>query len=298
MRISEKGKQLIKSYEGCRLVAYRCPAGVLTIGWGHTGDVFEGQTITQQQADDLFDTDIVRYERPVQAYDVNQNQYDSLVSFCYNCGPGALEDVMTSGDVTGTMTLYRNGGGVVLPGLVRRRAEEVELYNTPVGGAITSNVYVVKSGDTLSGIALKFNTTYQELARINNIDDPNLISVGQVLKIKSDAVENIPVPPVNTGQTYIVQSGDSLSGIAAIYGTIWQDLAKINNIDNPSLIYPGQELRVNGVVSYQPTYYTVQSGDNLSVIANNYGTSWQSIAELNGLDNPNLIYEGQQLKIK
>ncbi|MGL5085959.1 MAG: lysozyme, partial [Clostridium sp.] len=132
MRISEKGKQLIKSYEGCRLTAYKCPAGAWTIGWGRTSGVFEGMQITQQQADDMFNEDVKRYEVPAKYGSFNQNQFDALTSFAYNCGMGALDDVLTSGYITDTMSLYRNGGGVVLPGLVRRRAEEVELYNTPV----------------------------------------------------------------------------------------------------------------------------------------------------------------------
>lgn len=133
MNISEKGKALIKSYEGCRLTAYKCPAGVWTIGWGRTGGVREGQRITQAQADMYFNEDIKKYEAPVQRYSgLNQNQFDALVSFCYNCGQWALKDVMESGNITGTMRLYNKGGGQVLPGLVRRRNEEIELYNTPV----------------------------------------------------------------------------------------------------------------------------------------------------------------------
>ena len=97
--------------------------------------------------------------------------------------------------------------------------------------------YTVKSGDTLSGIASKYGTTYQELARINNIANPNLIYPGQVLKIscseQSQAV-----------QTYTVKSGDTLSGIANKYGTTYQELAKKNGISNPNLIYPGQIIKI------------------------------------------------------
>lgn len=134
MQLSENGKNLIKSFEGCRLEAYLCPANVWTIGWGHTGSsAYPGNSITQSEADKLFNDDIVRYEYPVRYYDwLNQNQYDALVSFTYNCGSGALEDVMTSGDITGTMALYKKGGGIVLPGLVRRREAEINLFNTPV----------------------------------------------------------------------------------------------------------------------------------------------------------------------
>lgn len=133
MNISERGKKFIKDFEGCRLVAYKCPANVWTIGYGRTYGVYEGLRITQAQADEFFSEDIKRYEAPVQKHEwLNQNQYDALVSFCYNCGAGALADVMSSLDITGTMSKYIRGGGIVLEGLVRRRREEVKLYNTPV----------------------------------------------------------------------------------------------------------------------------------------------------------------------
>lgn len=98
--------------------------------------------------------------------------------------------------------------------------------------------------------------------------------------------------------TYTVQSGDTLSSIAAKFGTSYQTLASLNGISNPNLIYAGQVLRVNGSASAGSVYYTVRAGDNLSAIASRYGTSYQSIAALNGLANPNLIYAGQTLKIK
>ena len=98
--------------------------------------------------------------------------------------------------------------------------------------------------------------------------------------------------------TYTVQSGDTLSSIASKFGTSYQTLASLNGISNPNLIYIGQVLQVTGSASTSSVYYTVRTGDNLSSIASRYGTSYQSIAALNGLANPNLIYAGQTLKIK
>jgi LysM repeat protein len=98
--------------------------------------------------------------------------------------------------------------------------------------------------------------------------------------------------------TYTVRAGDTLSSIAAKFGTSYQALASLNGIANPNLIYVGQVLRVNGSANVSSVYYTVRAGDNLSAIASRYGTSYQSIAALNGLANPNLIYAGQTLKIK
>lgn len=111
------------------------------------------------------------------------------------------------------------------------------------------------------------------------------------------SVSSAPIQAPATS-TYTVQSGDTLSSIAAKFGTNYQTLASLNGISNPNLIYVGQVLRVNGSASAGSIYYTVRVGDNLSAIASRYGTSYQSIAALNDLANPNLIYAGQTLKIK
>ncbi len=103
----------------------------------------------------------------------------------------------------------------------------------------TQNTYIVKSGDTLSGIAAKFGTTYQELARINGIANPNIIHPGQVLKINGTSKTT-----QNNTRTYTVKSGDTLSGIAKKFNTTYQKIARKNNIANPNLIYPGQTLRI------------------------------------------------------
>ena len=98
----------------------------------------------------------------------------------------------------------------------------------------TTNSYTVKAGDTLSSIAEKFNTTYQAIADLNGIDNPNLIYAGQTLSI-----------PQGEGEiTYIVQSGDTLSGIAAQFGTTINSLINKNNIENPDVIYVGQKIKI------------------------------------------------------
>ena len=90
MKINSKGLLLIKSFEGCILHAYNDGYGTLTIGWGHTGDVYEGQYITQAEADALLSKDLERYEanvnKYVSRYNFNTNQFSALVSFAYNIG--------------------------------------------------------------------------------------------------------------------------------------------------------------------------------------------------------------------
>ena len=128
MIVSKKGIDLIKQFEGCRLTAYNCSSGVWTIGYGHTRTAYKGMTISQEQAEQLLLEDLPRYY-PIGNF--NQNQFDALTSFSFNCGTGALSDVLTSGDVTGTMSLYKYDERRE-PVLERRRKIEIELYNTPL----------------------------------------------------------------------------------------------------------------------------------------------------------------------
>ena len=113
------------------------------------------------------------------------------------------------------------------------------------GGTATDGsdtVYTVKAGDTLSGIAAKYGTTYQALASYNGISNPNKISVGQKIKIPSAGSSG----SASTGggdTVYTVKSGDTLSGIAAKYGTTYQTLASYNGISNPNKIPSGRRLK-------------------------------------------------------
>lgn len=139
MRTSDEGRALITHFEGERLRAYRCPAGVLTIGIGHTGpDVTPGLTISRGEAQALLGADLIRLEKGVHrlAPRVSQNQFDALVSFAFNLGLGQLSRSRllrkhNAGDVEGAAAEFARwvrAGGVVLPGLVRRRAAETALY--------------------------------------------------------------------------------------------------------------------------------------------------------------------------
>ena len=139
MQISKAGLDLIKQFEGLYLKAYRCPAGVPTIGYGHTAGVAMGQTITQQQADDYLRRDVRQFERAVArlvTVPLTQGQFDALVSFAFNLGEGALAQstllrLLNAGDYAGAAAQFERwnkAGGRVLPGLVRRRAAERALF--------------------------------------------------------------------------------------------------------------------------------------------------------------------------
>ena len=143
MKISEEGKDLIKLFEGVRLKAYKCSAGVPTIGFGNTyypnGDkVKMGDTITLEEARDLFDDLIVRYERIVNSklkVDVKQNEFDALVSHTYNTGGSTTLFKLVNMEADKEKikdwftTKYITANGKRLQGLVNRRLKEWELYN-------------------------------------------------------------------------------------------------------------------------------------------------------------------------
>lgn len=135
MKINSEGLELIKSFEGCRLKAYKCPAGVWTIGYGHTAGVKEGDVITQSQADEFLKSDMAKYEGYVEKHcselNLNDNQFSALVSFCYNCGVGNLQMLVRNRTVTQiaeAIVRYNKANGRVLNGLVRRRKAEQELF--------------------------------------------------------------------------------------------------------------------------------------------------------------------------
>lgn len=134
MKTSQRGIDIIKKYEGCRLDAYRCPAGKLTIGYGHTGaDVTQGMKISQAQAEAYLVADLKRFENAVEktGLDLTQNEFDALVSFAYNCGEGSMRKLVknrTLVEIAAKIPSYNKAGGKVVNGLTRRRKEEQALF--------------------------------------------------------------------------------------------------------------------------------------------------------------------------
>jgi lysozyme len=142
MIINDAGRKIVMDNEGCRLVAYKCPAGIWTIGYGHTGDVKQGDKITQHQAETILEYDLERFEVAVGKLcpNANGNQFSALVSFSFNVGIEALKKStllrkflagapLSAADEFGK---WVNGGGKRLPGLVKRRAAEKALFLTGV----------------------------------------------------------------------------------------------------------------------------------------------------------------------
>lgn len=141
-----KAITLIKKYEGFSAKAYRCPAGVLTIAYGHTLGVKEGDTVTQAQAESLLYDDIAPVYIKVTSYDNkyhwNENEFCALLSFGYNLGVNSIDQLTSMGtrsktEIADAILKYNKANGKILTGLVNRRHEERKLFITPVASGIT-----------------------------------------------------------------------------------------------------------------------------------------------------------------
>ncbi|MEG0237934.1 MAG: lysozyme [Cetobacterium sp.] len=141
MKISQKGIELIKKFEGCKLESYKCPAGIWTIGYGTTKGITSGMKITKEKAEELLKLDVEKFEKSVLKLvkvDLNQSQFDALVSFTYNLGEGNLSSStllkkLNNRDYYGASEEFQrwNKAGVkVLNGLIKRRESERNLFNS------------------------------------------------------------------------------------------------------------------------------------------------------------------------
>jgi lysozyme len=139
MKTSEEGKALIKKFEGCELEAYQCSANVWTIGYGHTAGVNEGDVCTQEDADRMLAEDLEEFEgyvREAVSVPLEQNEFDALIAWTYNLGPGSLQsstmlkriNESNFDEVPNEMRRWNKSGGQVLDGLVRRREAEALLF--------------------------------------------------------------------------------------------------------------------------------------------------------------------------
>lgn len=157
--------------------------------------------------------------------------------------------------------------------------------------------HTVQPGENLYRIGLQYGYSWAVLAQYNNITNPNLVTVGQVIKIP--AAGATPTPSAPTEVQYTVKQGDTLGSIAAAYGVSWVQIAEANGIVNPNLIYPGQVLKIPSNTPGPTPQFThiVKRGETLFLISLHYGVLWTDIAEANNITAPYVIFPGQTLTI-
>jgi LysM repeat protein len=194
--------------------------------------------------------------------------------------------------------LLRRRQWIVL-GLVAILIGSLFIFIRPVSAR--QGTHVVQPGEELRFIAPRYGATWQAMALVNNLPNPNLIYTGQVLVIPS-----VGGPVVNPTRQYVIQPGDYLGKIAAQFGTTWQAIAQINNLQNPRVIHVGNVLTIPGtggpVVQPPPPpttggAYVVQFGDTMYKIGARFAVNIWDIARANGILNLNRIFAGQVLAI-
>lgn len=267
LTISENGVKMIEGFEGFSATAYPDPGtggAPWTIGYGHTGGVSPGETITRAQAETYLEQDLSSAENAVRQnvhVPLTQNQFDALVSLTYNVGANGYSGLLATlnrGDYAGAQRMfgdYVHAGGHVLQGLVNRRAQEAALFGSSA-----------PSG-----------------------------SVGA----PAPAPAPSPSPSGNRDRNYTVQAGDTLSAIAQRQGVSLAALEAANpQISHPNYIYPGETIHLPGGSHDHTGEYTVRQGDTLSGIANRQGISLATLEAVNPqIRNPNLIFAGQLIHL-
>lgn len=178
MKTSSAGIELIKKYEGCRTEAYKCAAGVWTIGYGHTKGVKQYTKISMAQAEQFLLEDISVCENVINGlnpyYQWNQNQFDAMVSFCFNCGAANVTKLTanrmrTKATIADKMLTYCKANGKQLDGLLRRRKEERALFLTPVS-AIQQNGTESAYGNFQNWIKMLQTACNEEYSKVQKVD--------------------------------------------------------------------------------------------------------------------------------
>lgn len=159
MKTSKNGIELIKKYEGCRLTAYKpvITEKYYTIGYGHYGaDVYKDMRITHSQAEAYLKSDLQKFEKAVNdlGFTLTQNQFDSLVSFTYNCGAGNLKKLVKGRnlrEIADALLLYDKSNGKPLKGLTKRRNEERTLFLKGYVEIVNNNDYTEIAREVIDG---------------------------------------------------------------------------------------------------------------------------------------------------
>ena len=243
MVTSQNGINLIKKWEGFRNIAYLDPVGVWTIGYGTTNSDFnitnvrikQGLYISQSLAEKWLKITLTQKYEPLvnkynKIYNFNQNEFDALVSFCYNIG--SIDQLTKNGtrskeEIKAHWLAYCNAGGKQLQGLLNRRKDELALFSKGAN-APSSDIDKI-ARDVING---KYGN-----------GEARKKALGELYAVVQKRVNEI-LKGNNTSIYYTVVKGDNLTKIAKKYGVTVNYLKNLNNIKNANLIYVGQIIKI------------------------------------------------------
>ncbi len=243
-------------------------------------------------ATNTFFGEITNYPLWVAEYGVNapspNGNWETWVGFQYT-------DEGTVSGINGFVDRDRFTNGIFLSDSSQIPQIEDELPNN--SSELGTTTIVIQNGDTLSEIAIMYNTTVARLVELNSISNPNLIFAGETIIVPTNAVNQTQDDTI-----YIVKKGDTLTSIARKFNTTVNQILNNNNIPNPNLIFVGQRLIIQKNIieitnDTSHLLYRVRRGDTLYAISRRYGTSIANIVRLNKISNPNLIFPGELLRI-
>lgn len=246
---SNKCTEMIKDFEGCELEAYKCAAGVWTIGYGHTKGVTSGMKINIDQAEIYLENDLKKFDEHVAKYNSNyiwnQNEFDALVSFAFNIGN--IDGLTDGGNrtrhkIAEKWTEYCHANGKVLKGLQDRRKKELELFLTPCelnlnieDNSINKNSNKKSNEDIADEVIKGLWNTGGKRRDLLEAAGYNYVTIQQIVNAKLAADKHI---------YYEVKRGDTLTRIASKYGLTVRYLAGLNNIKDPNKINIGQKIKI------------------------------------------------------
>jgi LysM repeat protein len=228
---------------------------------------------------------------------------DTIRVIDQGCGIGANDTLCTDEEASGGATVPE-----ITPTPVATPVHEA----TPAPAGPTFE-YQVQPGDTLFDIALRFGAGVEALAMLNGLSSAQVVWVGQVLQVPGTAPASPPAPspaPTSTPSQpsvptleYTVRPGESLSDVAAFFGTTVEVIAALNSLTNPNLVVPGERLLVPALPATTAqgrefmSEYVVQSGETLTAIAERFETTVEALAAANSLANPSAIRVGDHLRV-